>query len=74
MKVIIEIDDDLVQAQVTTLTQKKEDRAAREKIKAYLKENDTIKMSESVLEEIDDTLPAAISIMAIGAISKELDI
>ncbi len=27
MKVIIEIDDDLVKAQVTTLTQKKEDRA-----------------------------------------------
>ena len=35
MKLIIKIDDDLVKAQVTTLTQKKGDRAHREPLMKY---------------------------------------
>lgn len=72
MKIIIEIEDDLVQAQVVALTQKKEDRAGREKLKAYFQEHAEVVLPEESITEIDEDFPTVMAVLAIGLASKEL--
>ena len=74
MKIIIEIEDDLVQAQVVALTQKKADRANREKLKAYFREHAEIALPQDAIAEIDEDFPTVMAVLAIGTASKELDI
>lgn len=74
MKIIIEIEDDLVQAQVVALTQKKEDRAHRETLKAYFQEHHEIVLPEEAITEIDEEFPTVMAVLAIGQASKELGI
>lgn len=74
MRIIIEIEDDLVQSQVVALTQKKEDRADREKLKAYFNEHSEVALPEEQLAEIDESFPAVMAVLAVGMASKELDI
>lgn len=74
MKIIIEIEDDLVQSQVVALTQKKEDRGAREKLKAYFNEHPEVVLPEEAITEIDESFPIVMAVLAIGQASKELGI
>lgn len=74
MKIIIEIDDDLVKAQVTTLTQKKEDRAHREPLMKYFQEHESVMIPEEQLTEIDEDFPTVMAVLAIGVAAKELNI
>ena len=74
MRIIIEIEDDLVQAQVVALTQKKEDRAHREALKIYFQEHPEIALPEEAITEIDEDFPTVMAMMAIGLASSKLGI
>ena len=74
MKIIIEIEDELVQSQVVALTRKKADRANRERLKAYFQEHAEVSVPEEAITEIDEDFPTVMAVLAIGQASKELDI
>lgn len=74
MKVIFEIDDDLVQAQVTMLTQKEVDRAHREPLMKYFQEHESVMIPEEQLAEIDEDSSTVMAVLAIGVAAKELNI
>lgn len=74
MRIIIEIDDDLVQAQVVELTRKEKDRETREKLKAYFQEHTEVILPEEVATEFEEDFPLVMAMMAIGLASKDLNL
>ena len=71
MKVIFEIDDDLVMSQVLQMS----DKGDREQFKAYLNDHDEVTATEEIITEFGDKeLSLAIALIAIGIVFKELDI
>ena len=71
MKVIFEIDDDLVMSQVLQISDKED----REKFKSYLKEHDGVTATEELINEFGGKeVSLAIVLIAIGIVAKELDI
>lgn len=74
MKVIIEIDDDLVQAQVTMLTKKSEDRKNREILMKYVREHGSVNIPEELIQDFGEEFSMVMATAAIGAAAKELDI
>lgn len=71
MKVIFEIDDDLVMSNVLQISDKED----REKFKAYLKEHDEVTATEELINEFGGKeLSLAIVLIAVGIVAKELDI
>ncbi len=74
MRIIIEIEDELVLSQIVALTQKKEDRADREKLKAYFNEHSEVVLPEEALTEIDESFPTVMAVLAVGIASEDLDI
>lgn len=71
MKVIFEIDDDLVMSNVLQISDKED----REKFKSYLKEHDEVTATEELINEFGDKeLSLAIALIAVGIVAKELDI
>ncbi len=74
MKIIIEIDDDLVQAQVVELTRKEKDRETREKLMAYFQEHTEVILPEEVATEFEEDFPLVMAMMAIALASKNLNL
>lgn len=71
MKVIFEIDNDLVMCQVLQMS----DKEAREKFKAYLNEHDEVTCTEEMINEFGvNELSPTIALIAIGIVARELDI
>lgn len=74
MKVIIEIDDDLVQAHIIEMTQDKKHREEREALKSYFQEHREIEIPEEALSEIDESFPTVMALLAIEQACKEMTI